>query len=183
MERSLEMEKRSTVLLVVDVQRALVEGHPFREREWLELLKGVVGKAREQGVEVVYVRHDGGSGDELAYGAEGWQIYGEVGPLAGERVFDKRFNSAFKDTGLDEWLREKGIRSIVLVGMQTEYCIDATCKGAFERGYEVVIPEGGTTTFNNEVLGARTLVDYFERKMWNGRYAAVKTAEEVWKDL
>lgn len=177
------MEKGSTVLLMVDVQRGLVEGHPFREREWLELLKGVVGKAREQGVEVVYVRHDGGSGDELAYGAEGWQIYGEVGPLAGERVFDKRFNSAFKDTGLDEWLREKGIRSIVLVGMQTEYCIDATCKGAFERGYEVVIPEGGTTTFNNEVLGARTLVEYFERKMWNGRYAAVKTAEEVWKGL
>ena len=44
------MEKGSTVWLAVDVQRGLVEGHPFREREWLELLKGLVGKAREQGV-------------------------------------------------------------------------------------------------------------------------------------
>ena len=61
--------------------------------------------------------------------------YSMLQPLQeGERIFEKCYNSAFKDTGLEEYLKEKKITDIILGGLQTEYCIDATCKSAFERG-------------------------------------------------
>lgn len=94
------MNQKNTVVLIVDVQNALMEAHPFREEELTDNLKAIIHNARQRGMEVIYVRHDGGEGDELALGTQGWQIFDATAPQEGERIFEKRFNSAFKDTGL-----------------------------------------------------------------------------------
>ena len=93
------MNQKNTVVLIVDVQNALMEAHPFREEELTDNLKVIIHNARRTGLEVVYVRHDGGEGDELALGTQGWQIFDAAAPQEGERIFEKRYNSAFKDTG------------------------------------------------------------------------------------
>ena len=139
-------------VLIVDVQKALVEAHPYREEEFLQELENLADSARKAGTEIIYVRHDGGAGDELESGTEGWKIHEAVEPKTGERIFDKSFNSAFLETDLEEYLKEKQITDLILMGMQTEYCIDATCKAAFELGYGVVIPTGATTTYDNEFM-------------------------------
>ena len=118
-------------VLIVDVQKALVEAHPYREEEFLQELENLADSARKAGTEIIYVRHDGGAGDELESGTEGWKIHEAVEPKTGERIFDKSFNSAFLETDLEEYLKEKQITDLILMGMQTEYCIDATCKAAF----------------------------------------------------
>lgn len=69
---------------------------------------------------------------------------------------------------------EKGIDHVVIMGMQTEYCIDATVKAAFEHGFHVFVPENSTTTFDNEYLPAMQTIDYYQYKIWNHRYAYVK---------
>ena len=84
-----------------------------------------------------------------------------------------------KDTGLEEYLKEKKITDIILGGLQTEYCIDATCKSAFERGFHVWIPAHTTSTFDNDYFTAEQLTEYFEKKMWDGRYADVRPVEEI----
>ena len=61
----------------------------------------------------------------------------------------------------------------------TEYCIDATCKIAFELGYEVIIPRATTTTFDNEFFSGESSVKYYEQKIWNNRYAKVISIAEV----
>ncbi len=172
-----------TVLLVVDVQTALIDAHPFREQELIASIQTLLDAAREHGTEVVYVRHDGGSGDELEFGTDGWQIDRAIAPLPDERVFDKRYNSAFKDTGLHEYLTSRNICEIFLVGMQTEYCIDATCKVAFELGYSVVIPSGVTTTYDNVYLSGEMLVQYYEETIWNNRFARVVPLEDAVRRL
>lgn len=63
--------------------------------------------------------------------------------------------------------------------MQTEYCIDATCKSALERGYQVILPKGGTTTYDNDFLSAEMLCRYYEEKIWNGRFASVLAPDTV----
>ena len=171
------------VLLVVDVQRALIEEHPYNACKVVENIKKLITAARENKIEVLYVRHDDGKGEELEYGTEGWQIYAEVAPADGERIFDKRYNSAFLDTGLKEYLDNWQVDTIVLVGMQTEYCIDATVKVAFEYGYKLFIPEGTNTTFDNEYLTGDKLYCFYNHKIWNRRYAAVIPVEEAVKAL
>ena len=47
--------------------------------------------------------------------------------------------NAFSNTTLDEVLRAKGIRHVLVAGMVTSLCIDSTGRAAYERGYDVRI--------------------------------------------
>ena len=75
--------------------------------------------------------------------------------------------------------RWQKITDLILMGMQTEYCIDATCKAAFELGYGVVIPTGATTTYDNEFMSGEATVRFYEEKIWAGRVADLMPAEAV----
>lgn len=171
------------VLLVVDVQAALIRNHPYNELKVIDNIKRLIHAARENQKEVIYVRHNDGEGEELEYGSDGWQICDDVAPANGEKIFDKQFNSAFIKTGLKEYLDGKQTDTIILVGLQTEYCIDATCKSAFEHGYKIIIPEETNTTFDNEYLPGDRLYSFYNHKIWDKRFADVLSLDEVLKIL
>lgn len=168
-----------TVLLVIDVQQAMIDDHPTRMDEFMLNLKMLIDAAHKGGNEVVYVRHDGGKGDPLAYDTSGWQLERSLIPRAEERVFDKRFNSAFRKTGLHEYLSAQDVSKLVICGMQTEYCIDTSIKVAFELGYDVVVPAGATTTYANPFLSGEKLITYYERMIWHEPLAKVIPMEDA----
>ncbi len=170
---------KDVALLVVDVQKMLIDSHPYREKELLEEIRTLAGRAREKGVEVIYVRHNEDEEGGLKPNTPAWQVHSAVAPVEGEKIFDKRFSSAFKNTGLDEYLHEKGIKTLVVCGMQTEYCIDATIKSAFDRDYKVYMPAGGSTTFDNRLATGDKLVAFYEKAIWDGRFADVIPLEEA----
>lgn len=172
---------RNSALLVVDVQTALIKEHPFNEEKVIENIKRLISIARDSNIEVLYVRHDDGIGEELEYGTDGWQIYHEIAPNKNEKVFEKKYNSAFYKTGLKEYLESKKIDIIILMGLQTEYCIDATLKSAFDNGFNVIIPEQTNTTFDNEYLSGEKLYEFYHYKIWNNRFAKVLPVDEVCK--
>ena len=89
-----------------------------------------------------------------------------------EKVFQKRYNSMFKETGLKEYLDQQGIEKLVLCGMQTEYCVDTSVKVAFEHGYKLVVPEGTVTTFDGDDIPAETINEFYEN-IWDERFADV----------
>jgi nicotinamidase-related amidase len=167
------------VLLVVDVQTALIKEHPYNEKKVIGNIKKLISIARDSNKEVLFVRHDDGIGEELEYGTDGWQIYNEIAPNKNERVFEKKYNSAFFKTGLKEYLESKKIDTIILTGLQTEYCIDATLKSAFDNGYSIIIPEQTNTTFDNEYLSGEKLYEFYNYKIWNNRFAEVLSVDEV----
>ncbi|MDP4147159.1 MAG: cysteine hydrolase family protein [Bacillota bacterium] len=173
----------NSVLLVIDVQTALIKEHPYNEEKVIGNIKRLISIARDSNKEVLYVRHDDGIGEELEYGTDGWQIYKEIAPNNGERVFEKKYNSAFFKTGLKEYLETKKIDTIILTGLQTEYCIDATLKSAFDNGYNVIIPEQTNTTFDNEYLSGEKLYEFYNYKIWNNRFGKVLSVDEVSKIL
>ena len=168
-----------TALLVIDVQQAMIDERPARLDEFMLNLKLLIDAAHKNGTEVVYVRHDGGEGDVLAFGTPGWQLEKSLTPRADERVFDKHFGSAFRQTGLNEYLAGRNISRLVICGMQTEYCIDTSVKVAFEHGYDVVIPSGATTTYDNPFLHGDKLIHYYERMIWHEPLARVVDMEEA----
>lgn len=169
---------KDTVLLVVDMQQAIMDEHPVQEKEVIGNVNELIACCREQNVEVIFVRHDDGAGD-LTFGQPGWQIDLRIKPREEEKIFDKCYNSAFFKTGLEEYLKERNIKNIILVGLQTEYCIDATCKSAFERGFQVIIPVQCVTSFDNNYLNGEQLNQYFYYKIWSHRYANVFPVTQV----
>jgi len=137
----------SDVLLVIDVQRALVEElPPVRRGEFLQTLVPLLDRARSSATPVVYVRHDG-SPAELIPGTAGWEIADEIAPRSGETIVDKRFGDAFKETKLSDVLAALDAGTLIVTGMQTDFCVNATLGGATERGHRVALVEDGHATF------------------------------------
>lgn len=174
---------RYDAMIIIDMQEALVAEHPYHEEEVISNIQRLSAQCRKSGVPVIYVRHDGGIGDELEYGTEGWQICKAIAPLENETIIDKKRNSAFRDTGLHRHLQNIHAENIIMCGMQTEYCFDVSCKVAFEYHYNVTVPRDTTTTFDNEFSTAEKLVRYYEDKIWNNRYARVTAVDEIVEGL
>lgn len=172
---------KNIALMVIDMQEGLVKDHPYNERKVIENIQKLLKTARENNLEIVYVRHDDGQGTDLAYGTDAWQVYSEIKPEKGEYIVEKTYNSAFHKTDLREYLNNKNIDTLVLTGMQTEYCIDATLKSAFDYEYEIIIPEETNTTFDNEYMTGGNLYEFYNYKIWNKRFAKVMPVEDVIK--
>lgn len=167
------------VLLVVDTQKLITNGALYNFDAFVSNIKKIIKSARENNIEVIYVRHDDGIGQELTRGTDGFEIYNEFEPCKDEKIFDKTVNSPFKDTGLLEYLTEKHIKQIIVVGLQTDYCIDAAVKCGFEYGFNIIVPEGTNSTFDNEYMSAKSTYNYYNEFMWNGRYADCISIEET----
>lgn len=66
--------------------------------------------------------------------------------------------------------------------MQTEYCIDTTIKVAYEKGYEIIIPEMTNTTVDNGYMIGKVLYQH-HNNIFNKRFALIKTVKEVLNSL
>lgn len=159
------------VLCVVDTQKAITNSRLYQ----FDLLKAhiqtLICTARNYKKEVIFIRHDDGIGHELTKGNDGFEIYEKFQPAVGEKIFDKCANSAFKETGLLAYLREKEESTIMLVGLQTDYCIDATVKAGFEHGFKMIVPANTNSTFDNPYMTAEQTYRYYNEFIWNKRYA------------
>ena len=71
-------------------------------------------------------------------GSRAAEVIPELAPLADELVLAKSSSSPFSSTSLDYLLRNLGIRTLVVIGLLTDQCIDHTVKDAADRGYRVV---------------------------------------------
>ena len=166
------------ILLVVDTQNLIMNNNLYDFDTFKYRIRTLINEARNNEIEVIYVRHDDGVGAKLTKGTLGYEIYREFQPLPNERVFDKNVNSAFKDTGLSEYLHEKGEDTIMIVGLQTDYCIDSTVKCGFEHGFKMIVPANTNSTIDNAYMTAENSYRYYNEFMWNGRYAECISFEE-----
>jgi nicotinamidase-related amidase len=171
------------VLLVIDTQKLITNEKLYKFDMFVSNVKEIIHEARENNIEVIYVRHDDGIGNELTKGNDGFEIYEKFQPMSDERIFDKKVNSAFKGTGLLEYLIDRGEKDIIIVGLQTDYCIDATIKCGFEHGFNIIVPAYVNTTVNNKFMSAEQSYQYYNEFMWNGRYAECISLNETIKKM
>lgn len=167
------------VLLVVDTQRLITNGNLFQFELFEFRVKELIAACRNNNVEVIFVRHDDGAGCELSKGNEGFEIYEGFSPAQGEMIFDKFVNSPFRNTGLLQYLNEKNEDTVMIVGLQTEYCIDAAVKAGFEHGFRMIVPEYTNSTFDNSFMSGEESYDYYNHFIWDKRYARCVSFEEA----
>ncbi|GAA0550825.1 nicotinamidase-related amidase [Rhizomicrobium palustre] len=169
-------------LLIIDVQNAMFSGEngagPLNGWAVVARIKNLIANARAAQVPVFYIQHDGGTGDEFDKHGPGFAFVSDIAPEPGDSVTVKKRNSGFYDTDLDQKLKAAGVDSLVICGMQTEYCVDATVRSAFDRHYRVTVVADAHTTFDSQILPAATIIAHTQH-IWNGRFARLKLAADV----
>ncbi|MFO1396454.1 MAG: isochorismatase family protein [Burkholderiales bacterium] len=177
-------EGNRAVLLVVDVQ-AGVMADAFDASRVVGNVIRVVERARAQRVPVLWIQH---ADDELPHGSPQWQLAKGLAPADGEPRIDKRFNSSFEQTSLDDELARLGATHVVLAGAATNWCIRATAYAALDRGYDLTLIEDAHTTgtirlANGGKIDAADIITELNIAMtwvsYPGRANGIATAEEV----
>ena len=166
-------------LIVIDMQKALMDDELYNLEGLVKNVTGLIAAAREHHVEVIYVQHDAGAGTGFSVGDEAFEIADAVAPKAGERVFVKKASSAFTNKDFANYLEDAKDETLMIVGLQMNFCIDATVKSAFERGYDVYIPEGTNSTFDNPYMSAKTTYEYYMNEVWPDLFADCISMDEA----
>jgi nicotinamidase-related amidase len=171
----------TAALVVIDVQRGMFQlpNYPLHDGEGtVERIAALIARARESRTPIFFVQHDGGPDHPFHPGKPGFPFHEKLAPLPDDDVTVKHRGSAFHGTDLDTKLRAAGIDTLIVCGMQSEYCVDSAVRGAVERGYRVVLPADGHTTADTPVLTGTQIVAH-ENRTLDGSYAQVVPAAQV----
>ena len=166
-------------LIVIDMQKALLVDELYNMKGLTENIARLLASAREHQTEVIYVQHDAGPGTGFSAGDEAFEIAEAVAPREGEKVFVKRINSCFGNREFTAYLEGSKEDTLMIVGLQTNFCIDATVKSAFERGYHVIIPEGTNSTFDNAYMTGETTCAYYFNEVWPDVFGECVSLDEA----
>jgi nicotinamidase-related amidase len=163
-------------LLVIDVQNEMFqEGNVvFNGEGLLKGMKTLIERTRAQEIPVFYIQHNDHS---LVHGTYLWEVHSEIAPHEGDIIVQKNTPDSFVNTTLEQELKAKNIQHLVLAGIQTEVCVDTTCRSAFSKGYKVTLVSDLHSTWPTTELSAQQIINHHNGVLrW---FADVKKSEEI----
>lgn len=180
-----------TALLVIDIQNFYFEGGRIPLTgpvEAAERAKRVLEAFRAKQLPIVHIRHvpesvpiaDGDPADAQ------YRFRPIVAPAAGEKIVTKHHINSFRETDLLDHLRAKGIKALVIVGMQTHMCVEAAARAGADLGFEVTIVHDACATrpleFNGHTAPA---IDAHTTALAaiKGGYGRVVSVEELLNEM
>jgi nicotinamidase-related amidase len=185
----LVLDPKTTALVLIDLVHAIVgmQVKPHSSAEVVSRAARLADAFRRKGGTVIYVRvmvtemaqlpvdeplmRGGGAPPPNAS-----ELVPEAGVQPGDVVVTKRQWGAFYGTDLEQHLRRRGIRTIVLGGIATNIGVESTARAAHDQGYEVVFAEDAMSSLSAEV-------HEFPIKNIFPRMGRVRSVEEIMKAL
>ncbi len=142
-----------TALIIIDIQEFYYPGGSsalFEPEQAGKNAQKILERFRQKNELVVHVRH---------YAEKGMEMHPDVTPIEGEKVITKHQVNSFRDTDLLAYLHENKITDLVLVGMQTNMCLEAATRAGADFGFKCTVVEDACTTkdqkFGDHIVNAR----------------------------
>ncbi len=140
-----------TALLIIDIQKDYFPGGKMELVDPLEAAKKaymLLQCFREHSGYHVHIQHIALKPDATFFvkGTDGTDIHDSVAHFEGEPIVYKHYPNSFRETGLLEMLKAWGIERVVICGMMTHMCVDATARAAADFGFQVMIAEDACAT-------------------------------------
>ena len=169
-----------TVLLLIDMQVGNFTGSDpiYNATGLLTKIKNLLFKARLAKISIFYIQHCGGEGDPDAYGSPGWEIHPDISPNEEDVVINKNTPDSFHKTTLQHELSTRNIKRLVLAGLQSEYCVDTTCRRAYTLGYDIILVQDAHSTWNSSHLTAQQIINH-HNDVLSGWFVTVKKERDI----
>jgi len=174
-------------LILIDIQndyfpggKMELEGSPEASLQAAKLLE----RFRAKQLPLVHIQHVSNRPGATFFvpGTEGMNIHANVAPRAGETVLQKNFPNSFRGTTLLEHLRALGADHLVIAGMMTHMCVDATTRAAFDLGFSCSLAHDACATralvFDEQRVPAAQVHAAFVAAL-SGLYAKVQSAAAI----
>lgn len=158
------MTTMSTALLLIDIQNDYFPGGKMPLDGSLEAsqqARAAISAFRQRGLPIVHIQHVSNRPGLACFlpQTSGVELHANVAPLAGERVIQKHYANSFRETPLLGHLRDLQVDQLVIAGMMTHMCVDATTRAAFDFGFACTVLHDACATraltFENETVPAR----------------------------
>lgn len=160
-----------TALLIVDIQKFYFPGDGpglYHAEEASLAAKEVLKIFRDRKQLVVHVRHKS---------TKGFDIHPNVAPLQDEKVITKEEVNSFYKTDLLEYLKKNNITRLVIIGMQTQMCLEGAVRAAHDYGFECIVVHDACATrdvnFGGSTVKAEDVQTAVLATLSSGRYADI----------
>jgi nicotinamidase-related amidase len=174
-------------LLIIDIQRDYFPGGAFPlfapEAAAANAARVLAG-FRAAGEPVIHLQHVWDAPDALFMrsGTDGVEIHDAVAPADGEPVLRKTEPNGFLRTGLEEELRGRGVDELVVAGMMSSMCVDATVRAAADLSFATTVVHDACAApdleFGGETIPGRTVHAAFMAALGDG-YASLVAADDL----
>ena len=177
----------NTALLLVDIQQDYFPGGRMEVVGALEAsraAKRLLGCFRQGNLPIVHIQHISMRAGATFFlpDTEGINFHENVRPVPDETIIKKYFPNSFRDTDLQKYLESKAINELVICGMMSHMCIDATVRAAFDEGYSCVVAHDACAAknlvFNGIDIPALHVHGAYMAAL-GAVYAKVSSAEEI----
>jgi gluconolactonase len=165
---ALTLDPKRCAVMAMDFQNEILGMTPqYREKNLLGTVKSVLDAARPTGAAIVYITvsfrddyadapaHSPLFQDEKARGvmkagSPGAAICDELTPQAGDMVINKHGVDPFNGTHLANILRARDVDTLVLMGVWTNYVVEATARTGADSGYRIIVVTDGCASNTDE---------------------------------
>ncbi|MFV0398571.1 MAG: cysteine hydrolase family protein [Bacteroidales bacterium] len=176
----------NTALILIDIQNDYFEGGKNsleKSREASLNAKKLLDTFRHRSLPIIHIQHHSTRPDATFFipNTLGAEIHHDVFPIEGEPVIIKNFPNSFRETSLSHLLEAYDVENLVICGMMTHMCVDATVRAAKDFGYHCTVIGDACATKSLECMGHK--VDAIEvhhsfLAALSYYYATIKTTEE-----
>lgn len=182
-------DQMNTALIIVDIQNDYFEKGAMSlvgSDQASENARLILDRFRSEGLPVIYIQHIAKNGAATFFlpNTVGAEIHKNIQPLANEKVIIKHFPNSFRETELLDYLKANQIKNLVICGMMTHMCIDATTRAAKDFGFNCVLIGNACATRDLEILGEKVKASEVQKSFLaalNSTYATVITADQYLK--
>lgn len=180
-----------TALLLIDIQNDYFPGGKMPLEGVISACfsaKELLAVFRERGLPVIHVKHLSTREGAKYFlpGTEGVEIHPIVQPHSRETLIAKHFPNCFRDTGLLSHLRELQVEHLVITGMMTHMCIDATVRAAFDLGFSCTVIGDACATKDLEFKDVEVPAEFVQAAFLSalqGTYADVRDLRDFITDF
>lgn len=179
-------QNMKTALLIIDIQNDYFDNGNMPlvgSDKASNNAKLILERFRADHLPVIHIQHiaTGTKATFFRPNTEGAEIHGNVKPLEQEKVIVKHYPNSFRETELLDYLKSKSISDLVICGMMTHMCVDATTRAAKDFGFNIVLIGDACATRDLEINGEAVKAAEVQKSYLaalNYFYTTVKTTQQ-----